>query len=150
MRKLNGVGRRIAGINNEALELIPRPQGPVVQIPSWLRLLEETSCKKDSVISIDISTGEVRWRYAVDSPMLANITATASDLVFTGTSHGEFIALDARTGKVLYDHPMGKSVAGGVLTYAIDGKQYVALESAMVSGFFGGQGPASFTVFALP
>jgi glucose dehydrogenase len=80
--------------------------------------------------------------------MLANITATASDLVFTGTSHGEFIALDARTGKVLYDHPMGKSVAGGVLT--IDGKQYVALESGMVSGFFGGQGPASFTVFALP
>jgi len=71
--------------------------------------------------------------------MLANITATASDLVFTGTSHGEFIALD---------HPMGKSVAGGVLT--IDGKQYVALESGMVSGFFGGQGPASFTVFALP
>jgi len=73
--------------------------------------------------------------------MLANITATASDLVFTGTSHGEFIALD---------HPMGKSVAGGVLTYAIDGKQYVPLESGMVSGFFGGQGPASFTVFALP
>jgi alcohol dehydrogenase (cytochrome c) len=82
--------------------------------------------------------------------MLANITATASGLVFTGTSHGDFIALDARTGKVLYDHPMGKSVAGGVLTYAIDGKQHVAVESGKVSGFFGGQGPAGFTVFALP
>ena len=37
-----------------------------------------------------------------------------------------------------------------VLTYAINGKQYVAVESGKVSGFFGGQGPASFTVFALP
>lgn len=102
------------------------------------------------LVAIDVSTGEVRWRYAADSPMLANITATASDLVFTGTSHGDFIALDAKTGKILYDHPMGKSVAGGVLTYAIDGKQYVAVESGKVSGFFGGQGSASFTVFALP
>jgi len=45
---------------------------------------------------------------------------------------------------------MGKSVAGGVLTYAIDGKQYVVVESDKVSGFFGGQGPARLTVFALP
>lgn len=78
------------------------------------------------IVAVDVSTGDVSWRYAADSPMLANITATASDLVFTGTTHGDFLVLDAGTGNVLYDHPMGKSVAGGVLTYAIDGKQCAA------------------------
>jgi alcohol dehydrogenase (cytochrome c) len=102
------------------------------------------------VTAIDVSTGEARWKYAADSPMLANITATASDLIFTGTSQGDFIALDARTGEVLYRHSMGKSVAGGLLSYAINGKQYVAVESGKVSAFFGGQGSASFTIFALP
>ena len=102
------------------------------------------------VIAIDVSTGEVRWKYDADSPMLANITATASDLVFTGTSHGDFIALDAKTGKVLYSRPMGGSIAGGVLSYAVKGKQYVAVESGRVSSFFGGQGTSTFTIFAVP
>jgi hypothetical protein len=62
-----------------------------------------------------------------------------SDLVFTGTSHGDFITLDAKTGKVLYSRPMGGSIAGGVLSYAVNGKQYVAVEFGRVSSFFGGQ-----------
>jgi alcohol dehydrogenase (cytochrome c) len=82
--------------------------------------------------------------------MLANITATASDLVFTGTSHGDFITLDAKTGKVLNSRPMGGSIAGGVLSYAVKGKQYVAVESGRVSSFFGGQGTSTFTIFAVP
>jgi len=37
-----------------------------------------------------------------------------------------------------------------VLSYAIDGKQYVATTSGVVSGFFGGTGNATIVVFGLP
>ena len=82
--------------------------------------------------------------------MLANITVTSSDLLFTGTLKGDFLALDAKTGNVLFTHAMGATVAGGVLTYRIRGKQYVAVEAGGVSVFFGGNAPATFTIFALP
>lgn len=101
------------------------------------------------ITATDPATGKVRWKKASGSPMLANVTATAGGLVFTGTMRGDFIALDARTGKQLYRHPMGSSVTGGVMTYAVAGKQYVAVEAGYVSVFFHGAGPATFTVFAV-
>lgn len=94
--------------------------------------------------------GDVRWKYHGDSPMLANITVTSSDLLFTGSLKGDFLALDAKTGNVLFTHAMGATVAGGVLTYRIRGKQYLAVEAGGVSVFFGGNAPATFTIFALP
>lgn len=45
---------------------------------------------------------------------------------------------------------MGGAVTGGVLSYRLKGKQYVAVEAGRVSTFFGGRGPATFTIFALP
>jgi NAD(P)-dependent dehydrogenase (short-subunit alcohol dehydrogenase family) len=44
----------------------------------------------------------------------------------------------------------GGSIGGGVLTYELGGKQYVATTSGVVSGFFGGSGTSSIIVFALP
>jgi alcohol dehydrogenase (cytochrome c) len=106
--------------------------------------------EKGWVTAMNVSTGEVRWKYHSDAPMLANITATAADLVFAGSLMGDFIALDASSGKVLYRHPMGATVAGGILSYRAHGKQFVAVETGGVSGFFGGTAPATFTLFALP
>jgi hypothetical protein len=44
----------------------------------------------------------------------------------------------------------GGSVGGGVISYAIGDKQYVATTSGVVSGFFGGTGNATIVVFSLP
>jgi alcohol dehydrogenase (cytochrome c) len=44
----------------------------------------------------------------------------------------------------------GGAVGGGVITYELDGKQYVATMSGVVSGFFGGTGTSAVVVFALP
>ena len=43
-----------------------------------------------------------------------------------------------------------RAIGGGVISYQIDGKQYVATTSGVVSGFFGGSGTPSVIVFALP
>lgn len=100
--------------------------------------------------AFDASTGKVRWRYASNTPMLAAVTTTAGNVVFTGDFNHDFLTLDATSGKVLYRFNTGGEVAGGVVTYSVRGKQYVAAVSGYVSAFFKGSGPAGVTVFALP
>ncbi len=100
--------------------------------------------------AIDASTGKVQWRYPSSTPMLAAVTVTSGDVLFTGDFNHDFLALDAKTGTVLYRFNTGGEVAGGVVTYAPDGKQYVAAVSGYVSAFFKGSGPPAVIVFALP
>ena len=45
---------------------------------------------------------------------------------------------------------MGLGIGGGVISYAIDGRQYVATTSGVVSGFFGGSGTSAIVIFSLP
>jgi alcohol dehydrogenase (cytochrome c) len=55
-----------------------------------------------------------------------NLT-TASDLLFTGGREGYFLALDARTGALLWKATVGGAVASGPITYAVGGRQYVSV-----------------------
>src|SRR5207249_6283879 len=57
--------------------------------------------------AIDASTGAVKWRYESGRPMLAGVTATSADVLFTGELDGHFLVLDARDGTVLFRHPVG-------------------------------------------
>jgi len=91
------------------------------------------------------------WRYHASRPMLAAVTATSGDMLFTGELTGDFLAMDARNGKVVYRYSGGGAIVGGVITYAANGKQYVAVVSGMAAGFWlGPPGSMTVTVFALP
>jgi alcohol dehydrogenase (cytochrome c) len=98
--------------------------------------------------SVDAKTGAVRWKQQWPTPLVAGVTATAGGVLFTGDFNNDFLAIDASNGKTLYKFNTGGSVGGGVLSYAIDGKQYVATTSGVVSGFFGGSGTAAIVIFA--
>jgi alcohol dehydrogenase (cytochrome c) len=52
---------------------------------------------------------------------------TAGNLVFFGDITGKFHALDAKSGKELWTMNVGSGVGAGPMTYAVDGKQYVAI-----------------------
>ena len=52
---------------------------------------------------------------------------TASDLLFSGGKEGYFYALDARDGRLLWRIALGGQVNAGPMTYAVAGKQYVAI-----------------------
>jgi alcohol dehydrogenase (cytochrome c) len=71
-------------------------------------------------------------------------------VVFTGDLNNDFLAIDARDGKVLYRFNTGGSVGGGVISYQLGNKHYVATTSGVVSGFFGGSGTCAVIIFALP
>lgn len=101
--------------------------------------------------AIKASTGEVQWKYQSQRPMLATVTATPGDVLFTGELNGDFLVLDARNGNVVYRFNGGGTIVGGVITYAVNRKQYVAVVSGMAAGFWQAQpGSMTVTVFALP
>jgi alcohol dehydrogenase (cytochrome c) len=100
--------------------------------------------------AIDAATGTMRWRQQWPTPLVAGITATSGGMLFTGDLNNDFLAIDASNGKTLYRFNTGGSVGGGVISYEIGGKQYVATTSGVVSGFFGGSGTSAIIVFSLP
>src|SRR5262249_27974380 len=100
--------------------------------------------------AVDAATGKIRWRYASKAPMLGAVTATSTGLLLTGEVSGDLLALDATSGRVLYRFPTGGAVAGGVITYAVDGAQYVAVMSGGLTSFWGKpDGAATVLVFGL-
>ncbi len=106
---------------------------------------------KGWVTAIEASTGKIQWRYKSDRQMVAAVATTASELVFTGELTGDFIALDGRDGKVLYRFNTGGPINGGVITYAVDGKQYVAVMSGNATSFWQARpGSSTAIIFALP
>jgi alcohol dehydrogenase (cytochrome c) len=101
--------------------------------------------------AVDAATGAIVWKYESRLPMLAAVTATSSDLLFTGELTGDFLAIDARDGKVLYRQAVGGAIGNGVITYGVNGKQYVAVTSGTAAAFWKvPAAPASVTLFALP
>jgi alcohol dehydrogenase (cytochrome c) len=104
------------------------------------------------ITALDASTGQVRWRYRSPRPIVAAVTTTSGDVVFTGELTGDFLVLDARSGDVLYRFNTGGGIGGGIVTYEIGGKQYVAVMSGRPSPFWIDQNPGAPTVFlfALP
>jgi alcohol dehydrogenase (cytochrome c) len=53
--------------------------------------------------------------------------------VFAGDLDGTLYAFDASSGKVMQSFNTGAAIAGGIVTYAVRGKQYVATTSGNIS-----------------
>src|SRR5882672_3187790 len=77
--------------------------------------------------ALDPATGKLKWEWRHNSPSWAGALSTAGGLVFTGDAEGNVIALDAASGKVLWHFQCGSSVFAAPMSFAIDGKQYVAV-----------------------
>jgi len=99
--------------------------------------------------AIDAVTGKENWKRQWPTPLVAGVTATGGGVLFSGDLDDNFFVLDAATGKTLYTFNTGGTVGGGVISYEIGGKQYVASTSGTVSGFFGGNGTAAIIIFSL-
>lgn len=72
-------------------------------------------------------TGEIKWEYPKYSRTSAGVLSTAGDLAFSGTSEGQFFALDAATGKELWRVDLGGNVIAGPITYQADGNQLITI-----------------------
>jgi len=82
--------------------------------------------------AFNIETGKVVWQIVLPGPVQSNysgVLTTAGGLLFFGESSGGFAAVDARTGKYLWHFETNHAIKASPMTYAIDGKQYVAIAS---------------------
>lgn len=106
---------------------------------------------KGWVRSLDAATGKQNWVLEAGTPMLAGLTPTGGDVLLTGDLNGDFMVMNAATGRVLYRFNTGGAIAGGVSTYLVEGRQYVAVASGNSSRtVWGTTGAASVFVFGLP
>ncbi|PWT91823.1 MAG: PQQ-dependent dehydrogenase, methanol/ethanol family [Proteobacteria bacterium] len=87
--------------------------------------------------AIDPADGKIKWEFKHTSPTWAGVLSTGGGLVFTGDAEGNFVALDAASGKVLWHFQCGASVYSSPMTYAVDGKQYVAVAAGSALFTFG-------------
>ena len=78
------------------------------------------------LVAVSASTGSILWKYD-QRAALGSVLTTAGDLVFVGDLHRYFRALDAKTGKILWELPLSAPVTGYPISYAVEGKQYLAI-----------------------
>ena len=101
--------------------------------------------------AFDAGTGRELWSVHDKDPILAAVTPTAGGVLLSGDSGGDFVVYDAKSGKLLYRFATGGPVAAGVTTYAVGGKQYIAVPSGSSSrDSASANGSATLEIFSLP
>jgi quinohemoprotein ethanol dehydrogenase len=75
------------------------------------------------------------WRAQYPDPLNGGLLSTAGNLVFQGTAHAELVAYQADNGKRLWAAPTEAAVVAPPVTYAVDGTQYVAVETGFGGAF---------------
>ncbi|MCI0529775.1 MAG: PQQ-binding-like beta-propeller repeat protein, partial [Nitrospira sp.] len=81
------------------------------------------------LIAMEVKTGEIKWQYSTKYLMIASVLATAGGLVLTGDMEGNALAFDSSNGKLLWTFNTGSAHHGSPITYAVNGKQYIAVPS---------------------
>jgi len=107
--------------------------------------------------AVNAATGEEAWKIKSDDPVVSSVLATAGGLVFWGEANGIFHGTDAKTGKDVWTYNVGSGIHASPITFALDGKQYVAIAAGW-GGWVEGFAPElmheprshTLVVFALP
>ena len=61
------------------------------------------------------------------------VLSTAGGVAFVGDYDREFKAVDVKTGKALWKVQLGNTVQGHPISFRVDGKQYIAVTTAMAA-----------------
>jgi len=90
-----------------------------------------------AIKALQAESGDLRWEFKLHSPPWAGVLSTAGGLVFSGSDEGNFYALDARTGKPLWDFQTGGAIIANPVSFTVDGHQCIAIAADRVLYVFG-------------
>jgi alcohol dehydrogenase (cytochrome c) len=85
--------------------------------------------------AVNATTGTIVWQYHSTLPLVAAVTPTSGGVLFTADLLGNVLAFNAATGAQLASVPTALPVGGGVITYAVSGRQYVAVAAGLTGNF---------------
>ena len=103
---MSGMGWNLGVVFNK----VPPKEKPFGQLLAW-----------------DPVTQKPAWKVQYASPWNGGTLTTAGNLVFQGTADGRFVAYDAKSGKTLWQTPVGTGVVAAPITFEHKGKQYVSI-----------------------
>lgn len=79
------------------------------------------------VMALDPVTGKKMWDFKLNAGGLGNgLLATAGGITFATTYDGYMLALNSKTGKLLWKTQTGGDPHASPISYAVNGKQFVA------------------------
>ena len=110
------------GFVGGTIKAVPPPQGPIY----------------GHIDAFDPVTGAKKWTVKMKYPLTSSLLATGGDVLFTADIEGHFLAYDAKTGEQLYSFNTGSGTRGSPITYAVNGRQYIAVPSGLGSIFTSG------------
>jgi alcohol dehydrogenase (cytochrome c) len=134
-----GVNQPFVPMPGESTKAIPG--APAIQglvrgpINNWTN-----AAGNGAILAIDPATGDTKWKFEMVDVTDSGIVTTATDLLITGGREGYLQILDLRNnGAVLWKSNLGFQIRQNPMTYAVNGKQYIAVIAGL-----------SMFVFALP
>jgi alcohol dehydrogenase (cytochrome c) len=83
--------------------------------------------KAHALVKLNLETGETTKFLESAVPGNGAVLATAGNLIFWGDMNRRFRAFDAENGRILWETMLGGIVQMSTITYAVDGKQYIAV-----------------------
>jgi len=118
---------------------------------SMEQMIDPAATARGWLSAFDAENGHMRWHFKAPHPIVAGVTPTAGDVVFTADLAGDVFALDQNSGLVLWQTSTGQSIGGGLVVYRAGGHQLLGVASGMKSLAWPGAADRSrILVYGLP